>query len=263
MTFYETGIGNGKTILLLPGTCCNWQVNFNAVLPFLSQEYHVIAVNYDGFDGAGTEFTTMVEQIGKIEDYIIQKHGGHIDIVYGSSLGGSFVGLLMQRRRIHMDHGILGSSDLDQSGKVSAWLSTNLMGGAFYGVLKKGTVPDWIWKICEKKLGKSATESYHGMLSAIGQAMQTVSKKSMKNEFYSDLITPLEDHIKVEGTQLHVFYALQMGRQYRERYEKHFADPDIIEQDYGHEELLFCHPKQWVEEIRSCCGGTIGRGLLL
>ena len=111
MTFYKTGIENGKTILLLPGTCCNWQVNFGPVLPLLSREYHVIAVNYDGFDGTGTEFTTMIEQTEKIEDYIIKEHG------------------------------ILGSSDLDQSGKVSAWLSTNLMGGAFYGVLKKGTVP--------------------------------------------------------------------------------------------------------------------------
>ena len=252
MTFYEIGIENGKTILLLPGTCCNWQVNFGPVLPFLSQEYHVIAVNYDGFDGTGTEFTTMIEQAEKIEDYMIKEHGGHVDITYGSSLGGSFVGLLMQRKRIHMDHGILGSSDLDQSGKVSAWLSTNLMGGAFYGVLKKGTVPGWIWKICEKKMGKAATENYRDMVSAIGQAMQTVSKKSMKNEFYSDLITPLEDNIKVEGTQLHVFYALQMGPQYRARYEKHFAGLDIIEQDYGHEELLFSLPELWMDALRKC-----------
>ena len=92
MTFYKTGIENGKTILLLPGTCCNWQVNFGPVLPFLSQEYHVIAVNYDGFDGTETEFTTMIEQTEKIEDYIIKEHGGRIEIAYGSSLGGSFVG---------------------------------------------------------------------------------------------------------------------------------------------------------------------------
>ena len=90
------------------------------------------------------------------------------------------------------------------------------------------------------------------MLSAIGQSMQTVSKKSMKNEFYSDLITPLEDSIKVEGTQLHVFYALQMGPQYRARYKKHFAGADIIEQDYGHEELLFSYPELWMDELRKC-----------
>lgn len=252
MKINETGLETGRTILLLPGTCCNTDVNFGSVLSLLEQEYHVIAVNYDGFDGTDTEFTTMTAQVQKIEDYIIKKHNGHVDIAYGSSLGGSFVGLLMQRKQIHMNHGILGSSDLDQSSKLSAWLTTQLLGGAFYSVLKKGAMPGWVIKICEKKMGKETTEKYKAMIKSIGKAMQTVSKRSMKNEFYSDLITPLENKISVEGTKLHVFYALQMGSQYRARYEQHFANPDIIEQDYGHEELLSFYPQKWIEEIRKC-----------
>ena len=43
--------------------------------------------------------------------------GGRLHAAYGCSLGGSFVGLLMQRRNIHMAHGILGSSDLDQDSR--------------------------------------------------------------------------------------------------------------------------------------------------
>lgn len=252
MIINETGIENGKTILLLPGTCCNAEVNFSQVLPLLEQEYHVIAVNYDGFDGTASEFTTMTEQAQKIEDYLIKEHGGRIDIAYGSSLGGSFVGLLMQRGRIHMNHGILGSSDLDQSGKLSAWLSTQLLGGVFYSMLKKGTMPGWMLKICEKKQGKDAAQKYQSMLNGISKAMQTVSRKSMKNEFYSDLITPLSDKINVNGTKLHVFYALQMGPQYRARYEQHFSNPHIIEQDYGHEELLLYHPQKWAAELKGC-----------
>lgn len=33
-----------------------------------------------------------------------------------------------------------------------------------------------------------------------------------------------------------------MGEKYRERYERHFAQPVIHEQDMQHEELLACHP---------------------
>ena len=29
------------------------------------------------------------------------------------------------------------------------------------------------------------------------------------------------------GTQIHIFYALKMGEKYRERYERHFAQPII------------------------------------
>jgi hypothetical protein len=44
-----------------------------------------------------------------------------------------------------------------------------------------------------------------------------------------------------------------MGEKYRDRYRLHFADPDIIEQNFGHEELLFFYPEEWVKEIRKCC----------
>lgn len=51
---------------------------------------------------------------------------------------------------------------------------------------------------------------------------------------------------------MHVFYALRIGSQYRARYEKHFAAPDIIERDYEHEELLFSHPELWTDVLRKC-----------
>lgn len=55
-----------------------------------------------------------------MENYILKRHSGHVDGAYGSSLGDSFVALLIQRRRIHIDHGFIGSSDLDQGNPVIA-----------------------------------------------------------------------------------------------------------------------------------------------
>ncbi len=253
MRYYEWGKQHEKTIMLLPGTCCNVKSNFSQVIPLLAEHYHVIGVDYDGFDGKGTEFPDMLTVTHKIERFIAKKLGGSVHIVYGSSLGGSFAGLLVQRNRIHIDHAVIGSSDLDQSGTVSAWLQTQFLGDAFYKMLRKGTMPKWIIKISEKKMGKEATQKYAAIISSISDAMQTVSKKSMKQQFYSDLVTPLGEKIKADGTAVHIFYALQMGEKYRDRYLLHFADPDIIEQDYGHEELLFFYPDKWVKEIRKCC----------
>ena len=48
MEFVEKGNEKGKTIMLLPGTCCNWQTNFAKVIPKLSEKYYLICVNYDG-----------------------------------------------------------------------------------------------------------------------------------------------------------------------------------------------------------------------
>ena len=52
MVFDEMGLEHGKTLMLLPGTCCNYETNFGAVLDDLGKHYHLICVNYDGFDGS-------------------------------------------------------------------------------------------------------------------------------------------------------------------------------------------------------------------
>ena len=127
MQFEEIGNMSGKTLMLLPGTCCDYQTNFGTVIPKLSEKYHLICVNYDGFDGSGLIFPDMLTVTEKIEKYILENYHGRLDGAVGSSLGSSFVGQLIQRKNVHLDHGIFGSPDLDQSGKFSAWLQSKLV----------------------------------------------------------------------------------------------------------------------------------------
>ena len=131
MQFNEFGNENGKTLMLLPGTGCTWELNFKYVIEDLKEKYHISAVNYDGFEtdpSLRTDFTDMLTITAKIEDYIKEKHAGHMDACYGSSLGGSFVGQLFARNKVCIDHGFLGGSDLDESGKFVAKLMTVTLG---------------------------------------------------------------------------------------------------------------------------------------
>lgn len=50
--------------------------------------------------------------------------------------------------------------------------------------------------------------------------MSFITKKSLKNQFKSDLIAPLPEQIDNGETQIHVFYAKKMGEKYLERYKK-------------------------------------------
>ena len=47
MEFVEMGKQDGKTLMLPPGTACDYQTNFAAVLDRLGEKYHLICVNYD------------------------------------------------------------------------------------------------------------------------------------------------------------------------------------------------------------------------
>ncbi len=232
MVFDEMGLEQGKTLLLLPGTCCNYETNFDSVLDELGQRYHLICVNYDGFDGSDLIFPDMITITEKIEDYIIKKHGGRVDGALGSSLGGSFVGQLIQREKVHIDHGIFGSSDLDQGGKFVGKLQTKIMYPIISGAAKgKGRM---MRKVITDGFGMSEETAERFM-----KCFASFKPESILNEYYTDLITCLNEDINVPGTRTHFIYAKKMGERYEKRYRKYFHDPDIREFDMQHEQWLF------------------------
>lgn len=260
MKFYRFGKETSPVMLLLPGTCCHWSV-FKGIIPLLTDTFQVAAVSYDGFDETqpDTEFKNMYEECERIEHYIKEKFDGKIFAAYGCSLGGSFVGLLIQRKNIHIDHGFIGSSDLDQAGFIGAKLQSGIVCPIMEKSAKSGRLPDWMANMKRKQAAKEGKdpEEVERSIEFFGnylKSAQCATKDSIKNQFYSDLITPLEDNIRVENTTVHIFYALKMGDKYFDRYEKHFPDADIMARDLGHEELLMKYPEQWAQDIKRCCG---------
>lgn len=259
MKFYTFGKRENPKILLLPGTCCHWKRNFGTVISLLERDFYVACVSYDGFDETeDSVFPDMLTETAKIEDYITEVFGGHIYAAYGCSMGGSFVGLLVQRKRVHIDHAILGSSDLDQetgpSARFKAWLITKML----YGIFQSGKLPGFMQKRLDKKAPEERAymEPMLNMFGVGSRDMAFVKRESIRNQFYSDLVTPLEISIAVPGTQVHIFYAVKMGGKYEARYRKYFQNPDIHCHDMQHEELLARYPEKWAEEVRKCCGGT-------
>ena len=234
MRFAETGRQGGKTLMLLPGTACDYMTNFGAVLDRLSAKYHLICVDYDGFDGSDLIFPDMITVTDKIERYIAEKHGGRLDGAIGSSLGSSFVRQLIQRQRVHLDHGIFGSPDLDQSGRFSAWLQSKLVVPLLTGFAGN-----------EKKRARSKDKlkEFFGMSDETADRFMDCFAKfrpeSIRNEYYTDLLTWLEDDIHVDHTVAHFIYAKKMGEKYLKRYKQHFRNPDIREFDMQHEQWLF------------------------
>lgn len=263
MKFYTFGNESAPAILLFPGTCCHWKKNFGAVIPLLEKDFYVVCASYDGFDETeDTVFPDMLTETAKIEDYIRENFGGHISAAYGCSMGGSFVGLLVQRGRVHIDHAILGSSDLDQETGLSARFKAWLIAKVLHGIFRTGKLPGFMQKRLDKKTPEQRAylEQMLGLFGVGSRDMAFVKRESIRNQFYSDLITPLDDGISVPGTQVHIFYAVKMGEEYEKRYRQHFHAPDIRRHDLQHEELLVRHPKEWAAEVRRSCGNDAPGG---
>ena len=253
MKFYTFGETEKPVVLLLPGTCCHWKLNFGEVIPLLAQQFHVVCVSYDGFDETeDTVFPDMMTETEKIENYIESNFGGHICAAYGCSLGGSFVGLLVQRKNIHIDHAILGSSDLDQDPVWKAKLKCKIAIPLLHKIVNTGEYPKILRGLMEKKR-TPYRDKFIAMFGIGNGGLPFMKRESIYNQFYSDLITPLEDSVGGPGTTVHCFFAAKMGEEYLRRYQKHFANPVIHHFDMEHEELLVLHPEQWVEEVKEVC----------
>ena len=258
MKVYEFGEADKPVIMLFPGTCCYWKSNFGHVIPGLSEHFRTLVVSYSGFDE--TEHSTFISELDeteKIEQYIKEKLDGKLYAAYGCSLGGSFASLLVSRRKIHIEHAIIGSSDMDQAPKWLAKLETAIMVPMFYPLITgKGSLP--FQNMFEKKMNDGNDSSdymkrFMEIMKGDGSLdMSFISKASMKNQFCTDLYTKVGEHINVPGTVIHVFYAKKMGEKYLDRYKLHFADPDIREFDLQHEELLL-DADRWVKEICDAC----------
>ena len=71
------------------------------------------------------------------------------------------------------------------------------------------------------------------------QCFAKFKPESIKNEYYTDLLTLLDKDIDVEHTRVQFIYANKMGEKYLKRYKKYFHNPDIREYDMQHEQWVF------------------------
>ncbi len=147
------------------------------------------------------------------------------------------------RQNVHIDHGIFGSSDLDQSGALSAKLQTKIMYPIIASAAKKNGKQGTMRKVMTKTFQMSE-ETADKFMACFAQ----FKPESILNEYYTDLITCLDDDIQVAHTRAHFIYAKKMGEKYEKRYRKYFCDPDIHEFDMQHEQWLF-GDNGWAEPV--------------
>ena len=119
-------------------------------------------------------------------------------------------------------------------------------------IVSAGEYPKALQGLMEKKR-TPYRDKFMSMFGIGNGGLPFMKRESVYNQFYSNLVMPLEENICVHGTTVHCFYAEGMGEEYLSRYRKHFKDPVIHRFDMEHEELLVLYPEQWVQKITEVC----------
>ena len=193
MKVYTFGDNTKPVMMLFPGTCCYWKNNFGHVIDGLKEYFYVAIVSYSGFDETEqTIFISELDETKKIEQYIQQHFNGSIFGAYGCSLGGSFVSLLVSRKNVHIDHAIIGSSDMDQTSKFVAKLQSAIIMPIIYPLITgKGSKLAKKF-IAQRMNSQDENADYRKKFMEImgigsGVDFSFISKESMKNQFYQML----------------------------------------------------------------------------
>ena len=112
MKFKIFGKKDATTLMLIPGLGVSYEI-FIPLIDILENDFHIIAVEVDGFVlGKHTRFTSVDDQAIQAIDYIKKNLGGHIDCVYGLSLGGKILSRMMERNEIIIDHAVMDAAPL-------------------------------------------------------------------------------------------------------------------------------------------------------
>lgn len=118
---------------------------------------------------------------------------------------------------------------MDEAGLFMAKIQSAVMVPIMYKMVQTGKLPGWMQKRMDKAdEGKKELVNRFLDMFGIGKGGNSwITKTSIYNQFYSDLVTKVQHGIHVLGTIIHVFYATKMGAKYEKRYNTYFKNPNI------------------------------------
>jgi pimeloyl-ACP methyl ester carboxylesterase len=112
MEFVTYGNSGGGVVVLIPGLGVSYEV-FLPLIELLSDSYHIVAVQIDGFTlGKHTSFTSVEDQATQVVEYIKSHHSGRVECIYGLSLGGKILSHILASGEVVVEHAIMDAAPL-------------------------------------------------------------------------------------------------------------------------------------------------------
>ena len=112
MRFELLGKEGAPSLMLIPGLGVSYEI-FLPLVELLKDKFRIIAVQVDGFTlGEQTRFTSVDDQAAQAIAFIRNRFDGHLDGVYGLSLGGKILSRMLERDEVTIDHAILDAAPL-------------------------------------------------------------------------------------------------------------------------------------------------------
>lgn len=253
MKYFEFGQENEKTLLLLHGVFTTWKTSFEKLIEIAKEEYHVIAVAYDGFNPdepeVDADITGVISEAKKITEYLVEKFDGKVDIILGESLGGMVMTEILLDPRITVHTAIADGFTIMEYPNFKHDIFKRMVAGSIAGIMQ--SVFKMNKKMLAKIVGLKDEEELNQMLYT------NVSKATIYNMEYS----MMPYRYKFEAFNLSDTYLWHGEKEpglkkvlkiSKEKY--HFQHKIFAEKGHG---SLLLEPEKLLEEINDAYAGYI------
>ena len=252
MTFYEYGVQNKKTVVLIHPSIVYYDF-FEYVVPLLQEDFHVIVPSLPGYDKTKPESDfTSVEQIAAgIEKWLLEHEIWAPDVVYGCSMGGSIALRMVANQKVKIHCAIMdgGITPYKAPWVLTRWIA--LKDWALMMLGKAGGID-----LLEKSF---ATDDYSKEdLLYIADVFDFVSSRTIWNTFDScnnyKLPDPIQNPVSSWYTSLEYWYGEKEKDERKKDFvfmKKNYPGVEFVEmKGLGHAGMATLRPEEFANRIR-------------
>jgi len=252
MTFYEYGIQNEKTLVLIHPSIV-YSDFFEYVVPLLQKDFHVIVPAMPGYDKTKPQSNyTSVEQIAAgIEQWLLDRGICSPDVVYGCSMGGSIALRMVANQNVRIQYAIMDGGITPYK---APWVFTRWIAFKDWAMMMLGKAGGI--KFLEKAF---ATDDYtEEDLLYIADVFDFVSSRTIWNTFDScnnyELPKLIQNPLSSCYTSVEYWYGEKEKGERKKDFtfmKKNYPGIEFVEmKGLGHAGMATLRPEEFAERIK-------------
>ena len=258
MKYFEFGQENETLMVMLHGG----GVCYKGVLPVaqrLAKDFHVVVVAYDGFNPSepDTEFVSVMDEAKRLGDYILEHHGGKIDILYALSYGCRVLLEVLADERLTVTTAIADGMSTHEYPNIKSKLGKELylffFTGFFYQMM--GKAGPMRKKLIAKLTGRKPEEAERLLYP-------DATWQSWKNQDACLVNRPMDLSV-FKNTDMHIWHGInsqverKLAKDIRKWQDAGYAFTYKEFRNIGHGGLIAEHTEQFVEEVNATYNASL------
>ena len=231
-----------------------WWV-FKASAEEMAKDYHVYLFIADGHDELGTEFISLEKYAKDAAEYLRARGIGHVDAMYGVSMGGAAVIRFLATEDIPVEKAIIDAGItpypypklICRLISVKDWIMI-MLGTRSLRMMKLACPPErWIPK------GEDPEKHYKALLKFY---KKHYSPRTIYNVFWSTDNYSMPDDVPRVNTKIEYWYGEEEKRAREKEHDIEFVCrtyPQTVLREFkglAHAELVMMFPERFAEEVK-------------